>query len=420
MSLSVAVLRNIDFRRMALARVFGIFALQAQAVIVGWQLYTLTHDVFMLGLIGLTEAVPAILFAFISGHIVDISRPHRVYATCLGALCAISVTLFVVAGGFVPIAQTHQIWVIFGCVFLSGVARSFLMPASFTLLPQIVARRDIPAASAWLSSGFQLAAIIGPALAGITYDAYGHRLAWAIPAVMMSFAFLMALSISKPFRHYRSKEKREPAIESIKSGWRFILSNRILLSVMSLDMFAVLFGGVVAILPAFADQVLGTGSEGLGLLRAAPAVGSIVTALFFALKPMQTMQTRTLLLVVVGFGLSIIGVGLSKLFWAAAFFLMLSGAFDSVSMVMRGTIMQLLIPDHMRGRVSAVNSMFIISSNEIGAFRSGVGASLMGLVPSILFGGVMTLIVVGATAVFAPKMRSLTISAEEKEPPPVT
>lgn len=413
MALSVAVLRNVDFRRLVGARTFGMFGLQAQAVIVGWQVYTLTHDVFMLGLVGLAEAVPALLCALISGHIVDISRPHRVYCIAMGTLALISLSLLIIAGGLIPFATHHQLAFIFAGVFISGIARSFIMPASFTLLSQIVPKRNIPAASAWMSSGFQLATIIGPALAGIIYGGYGSRAAWTIPFATLSFAVLMAISISPEHHQYRSNTRREPAVESIKAGWRFIFGNRVLLSVMALDMFAVLFGGAVAILPAFADQILRTGSEGLGMLRAAPAIGSIVMALYLALKPMQYIHARHLLYVVAGFGISILGFGVAHNLLLAAFFLAVSGAFDSVSMVMRGTLMQLLVPDAMRGRVSAVNSMFIISSNEIGAFRAGSVASMVGLVPSILMGGVATLLVVTATAIGAPQMRRLVVNTEE-------
>lgn len=415
MALSVAVLKNIDFRRLVGARSFGMFGLQAQAVIVGWQVYTLTESVFMLGLVGLVEAVPAIIMSFLSGHIVDISRPHRVYILSVASLMLISLGLLLVAGEVIVVNGNFLLYFIFGAVFLSGVARSFIVPASFTLLSQIVPKSNIPAASAWMSSGFQFAAIAGPAIGGIVYGGYGHFIAWLIPFSFLFMALMMAISISHPHRHYRSSERREPAVASIKAGWKFIFSNRILLSVMSLDMFAVLFGGAVAILPAFADQILAAGSEGLGLLRAAPAIGSIATALYMALNPMKDVKARTLLWVVVGFGVSIIGFGFSTSLGMAAFFLAISGAFDSVSMVIRGTLMQLLVPDAMRGRVSAVNGMFIISSNEIGAFRAGSFASLLGLVPSIVIGGFATLGIVGATAVLAPKMRTLVVSTEEKK-----
>lgn len=415
MALSITVLRNRDFRCLLLARVAGLFGLQAQAVIVGWQIYTLTHDVFMLGLVGLAEAVPAILFALISGHVVDVGRPHRIYVLCFAALALNAALLFLIGGDLLTMANDTRVAALFACVFFSGIARSFIVPSSFTLLSRIVPRTQMSAASAWMGSGFQLAAILGPALAGIIYGGYGAHVAWMIPLAALLIGFVMTLLISKPHRQHRNMHKNEPALVSITAGWRFILGHKVLLSVMSLDMFAVLFGGVVAILPAFADQVLHTGSEGLGLLRAAPAIGSIATALYLALKPMESIQTRTLLLVVAGFGVSMLAFGFANSFWVAAVILIISGAFDSVSMVMRGTLMQWLIPDDMRGRVSSVNGMFIISSNEIGAFRAGATASLLGLVPSIILGGVMTLGVVAATAFFAPQMRRLRVEAGEKK-----
>ncbi|PZP83697.1 MAG: MFS transporter, partial [Azospirillum brasilense] len=298
---------------------------------------------------------------------------------------------------------------IFGGIFISGVARAFIMPASFSLLPQIVTRADIPAASAWLSSGFQFAAIVGPALAGIIYGSYGNTIGWAMPTLLMSIALAMVASMSAPTRAFRSHATHEPAMQSITAGWRFIWQNQVLLSVMALDMFAVLFGGVVAILPAYVDQVLQTGSEGLGALRAAPAIGAIAMALYLALKPMQKIRAVHLLWVITGFGLCMLGFGLTTHFWVAMAMLAASGAFDSVSMVIRSTLMQLLIPEDMRGRVSSVNSMFIISSNEIGAFRAGTGAAWLGLVPSILMGGVGTLLVVGITAWRAPRLRKLVV-----------
>jgi MFS family permease len=216
-------------------------------------------------------------------------------------------------------------------------------------------------------------------------------------------------------RDYKGADRREPAMQSIKAGWKFVFHNKVILPVMTLDMFAVLFGGVVAILPVFADQVLHTGSEGLGLLRAAPAIGSIITALYFALNPMKQLTGARLLWVVTGFGVCMIAFGLTTSFLWAVVFLALSGAFDSVSMVMRGTLMQLLIPDTMRGRVSSLNSMFIISSNEIGAFRAGTTAGLMGLIPSILLGGTMTLLVAAVTTGFCPQLRKLVVHADEKK-----
>jgi len=407
---SFEVLQLRDFRLMLLVRCFCLMGLVSMDVIVGWQVYSLTHDPFILGLTGLTEAVPAIACAFFAGHIVDISRPHRVFVICVSAIALNAFMLCLIAGGHVAMPGGILAWLFIG-IFISGLGRSFIMPSSFALMPQIVTRRLLPAASAWMSSGFQFAAISGPAIAGIVYGGYGVQVAWLLPVSLLVIGLVTLLSISHPHRHYRSAEKREPAAKSIRAGWSFILGNRVLLSVMALDMFAVLFGGAVAMLPAMADQVLHVGSEGLGALRAAPALGAIVTALLLAIRPMKRVHGSLLLWVVAGFGASIIGFGMSSNFWISMLFLAASGVFDSVSMVIRGTLMQLLTPDAMRGRVSAVNSMFIISSNEIGAFESGVAAKLFGLVPSVILGGVATLCVVGIAVWRAPKLRQAVVDA---------
>ena len=412
MSLSFSVLRLRDFRVLLFSRVLVTMAMQAQAVIVGWQVYSLTHDPFILGLTGLAEALPAIFCALFSGHIVDSGRPYKIFASCIAALAINMVMLLMVAGGMVHVPGPVLYW-IFAGVFLSGMARSFVMPSSFALLSQIVPRPQMPAASAWLTSGFQTGIIAGPTLGGLIYGGYGVRAAWMLPASLMSMAFLLILAISRAPRHWRNVATREPAVKSITAGWRFILNNPVLLSVMALDMFAVLFGGAVAMLPAIADQVLHVGSAGLGALRAAPASGAILTALLLAVRPFRTIRATTLLFVITGFGLCMIGFGLSTSFWLSMGLLAVSGAFDSVSMVIRSTLMQLLTPEAMRGRVSAVNSMFIISSNEIGAFESGLAARLLGLVPSVVFGGVGTLVVVAATAMLSPKLRRTMVDTQE-------
>jgi MFS family permease len=391
-----------------------MFAMQCQGVIVGWQVYSLTRDPFMLGLTGLAEAVPAILCALVAGHIVDVNPPKKVFAACLGAMTLNTLLLLLVGGSFIEAPGGILPW-IFGGVFISGLARAFIMPANFSMLALLVPRKDIPAASAWLSSGFQVAAIGGPAIAGLIYGGYGARVAWMLPAFSVLAAFVMVVFLKVPAR--AKAEKREPAFQSIKAGWKFIFSSKILLPVMALDMLAVLFGGVIAMLPAYADQVLHTGSEGLGVLRAAPAIGAIFMALMMAVRPMQAVSARRLLWAVAGFGVCIIGFGLSHSFILSVVFLAMSGVFDSVSMIVRGTLMQLSVPDRMQGRVSAVNSMFIISSNEIGAFESGVMASLFGLVPSIVIGGIGTLLVVMATALFAPAMRRTVISPDDPHHP---
>lgn len=413
MSLSFAVLRLRNFRLLILTRMFGVMALQCQAVIVGWQVYSLTKDPFMLGLTGLTEAIPAICAAFFAGHVVDsIQNPKTVYRLCYLALTLNTLMLYLFAGGIIPVGHTTLLAIIFSGIFISGIARSCIMPSSFAMLPLIVAKKDLPAASAWQSSVFQIGAIGGPAIAGLIYGGYGPHGAWTIPTSLMFLSFVLLHFINLPSIE-RIIAKRESTFKSIKAGWSFILGNPVLLSVMTLDMFAVLFGGAVAMLPAYADQVLHVGSEGLGMMRAAPAIGAIGMALYFAVKPMQKVSAKHLLWVVAGFGVSIIGFGLSKVFWLSTLCLALSGCFDSISVVIRLTLMQLLTPDAMRGRVSSVNSMFVISSNEIGAFESGTAARFLGLVPSVVLGGCMTLLVVAVTAILSPRMRRTVVNAED-------
>jgi MFS family permease len=409
---SLDVLRLPNYRRLLLTRLFGTMGLQCQAVIVGWQIYSLTKDPFMLGLTGLTEAVPAILCALFAGHIVDISKPHRIYFFCYLALSLNTLMLFLFAGGIVTAAHSHLLFLIYACIFTSGMARSFIMPASYALLPQIVPRPLIPSAMAWQTSCFQIGAIAGPAIAGLVYGIYGSTIAWLLPVSMMMISFVLLNFIDTSQNEYK-REKREPALQSILNGWRFILKNQVLLSVMALDMFAVLFGGAVSMLPAYADQVLHVGSEGLGALRAAPAIGAVITSILLATRPMKVLSAKRLLIVVAGFGVCIICFGLSHIFGLSMLFLALSGAFDSVSMVIRSTLMQLLTPDDMRGRVSSVNSMFIISSNEIGSFESGTAASLLGLIPSVVLGGMATLGIVGLTAWLSPKLRGTVVRTDE-------
>lgn len=406
---STAVLKIADFRCLMLTRMFVTFALQSQAVIVGWQVYDLTKDPLMLGLTGLAEAIPAILSAFYAGHVVDISNPKKIYRLCLMALVVNTLILFMIAGGHVdtPLNTPLLAWIFIG-IIASGLIRAFIMPASFSLLPLVVERPQIQSASAWMNSFFQIAAVGGPALAGIIYAFYGVTWAWAMPIAMMSCA-LINISFLMVIPPPREHAQKPSTLQNIRAGWAFILSKPVLLSVMTLDMFAVLLGGAVAMLPAFTDEILKIGPEGLGLLRAAPAIGAVLTAIIFALYPMKHLSGAKLLFVVAGFGCCMIGFGFSTSFWVALIFLALSGAFDSVSVIIRSTLMQLLTPDHMRGRVSSVNSMFIISSNEIGAFESGVAARVLGLVPSIIFGGFGTLLVVGVTSLLSPGLRRIVV-----------
>lgn len=393
-----------DFRRLFVTRFSASMALNVQAVIVGWQVYKLKPDPLLLGLIGLTEAIPAISCAFVSGHIVDTHRPVRVYRWALLAALFNSMLLWLAVWTRLPVEDSTRLSMLFCGVFISGAARSFFSPSIYSLVPRLVPRHLLGAAAAWNSSSFQFAAIVGPALGGFAYAYLGAELTFALPFVFVSTALALTFFLSKETRAIKSDHLRESFLTSIKAGIDFAFRHKVLLSAMTLDMFSVLFGGAVAVLPMFADQVFGTGSQGLGFLRAAPSIGSVCVAIWLALKPMKVISGRTLLIVVAGFGLATIGFAVSGGFMLALVFLGLAGLFDGVSMVIRSTLLQILAPDHMRGRIAALSSVFITSSNEIGAFESGVAARFLGLIPSVVFGGSMTLVVVLLTWLKVPEL----------------
>lgn len=408
MHLSYDILKNPNFRLLVATRMMSNMALQSLAVVVGWQVYKLTNDPLMLGLIGLTEAIPAIIGSLFSGYVVDISTPHHIYKTCIAVLVLNLTFLMAVGSNFFSLPHSALIPLLFLGIFVSGVARSFMMPAFFSIMPQIIEKKDYAAANAWINTGFQISAISGPILAGLIYGFYGVSAAWILPVSFMTLGFLCVNSM-KDLREYQKFDTKESVIENIVDGWKFIIQNRMLLTIMALDMFAVLFGGAVAMLPAFAAQVLHVGPEGLGVLRTAPGIGAILAAIYFAIRPMRTFPLSRMLWAVAGFGVCMIGFGLSTSFILSIVFLAFSGLFDTVSVIIRGTLKQLLTPDHMRGRVSAISSMFIISSNEIGSFESGVAARALGLVPSVVFGGLMTLAVVATTYWITPELRKKTL-----------
>ncbi|MES2963292.1 MAG: MFS transporter [Bdellovibrionota bacterium] len=393
-----------DFRALFLTRFSASMALNVQAVIVGWQVYKLQPDPLLLGLIGLTEAIPAIGCAFFSGHIVDTHRPVRVYRWSLLALLFNTILLWTAVWEHTPFDDFQRLVLLFTGVFISGAARSFGTPSVYSLVPRVVPRSLLGAAAAWNSSSYQFASIVGPVVGGLAFGFLGAEFTFAIPVILVAIAMSMTLALSPNIRSFKSDHEREPFLKSIKAGIDFAFGHKVLLSTMTLDMFSVLFGGAVAVLPVFADQVFHTGSQGLGVLRAAPAIGSVLVGVWLAMKPMRVISGRTLLLVVAGFGLATIGFAISGHFVIALVFLAFSGVFDGISMVIRSTLLQILAPEHMRGRIAALSSVFITSSNEIGAFESGVAARFLGLIPSVLFGGTMTLVVVATTWLKVPAL----------------
>jgi MFS family permease len=398
-----ASLRIPDFRRLLLANGTLTVAREAQIVVVGWQVYELTRDPLTLGLIGLAEALPYIAVALYAGHVADrATRRTIAIAGTFGLLMsAVALLLLTVTPGAIGAAR---VWPVYAVVALSATARSFMRPAMFALSAEVLPRELYPNAVAWRTSTWHLAAVAGPAAGGLIYGFSGPALAHAGVIAAMTAALAVIASVSHRARPAIVEDV--PIGESLRSGIRFVMSEQVLLAAMTLDLFAVLFGGAVALLPAFAT-LLDAGPEGLGILRAAPAVGSIVTGLVIAHRPPMRNAGVALFASVALFGLCMIGFAISRVFWLSFALLLASGVVDNVSVVIRSTLLQTRTPDHLLGRVSAVNQIFIGSSNEIGAFESGVAARLLGVVPSVLFGGCMTLIVVALTAWRAPALRRL-------------
>ena len=410
--LNLPIFKIGDFRRLLLSRGLITMALQVQAVIVGWQIYQIKQEALLLGLIGLTEALPAISCSFFAGHLVDVSKPSKIYKI---SLLILTLNTFFILGAVLPyfhFESEGQLLILFMGIFISGAARSLTSPSAFALIPQIVPRPLFSAAAAMNSSTYTFAQIVGPALGGLIYGFAGPLVAFSLPC-LLGLTALFAVYFLNPLvsMSKAADRKRESVIVSILAGMKFVFKNQILLSTMALDMFSVLFGGAVAVLPIFADQVFKTGAIGLGLLRAAPAVGSVLVSIYLSLRPMKLISGSRLLGVIFGFGVATICFAITTNFYFALFFLVLSGVFDGVNMIIRGTIVQLLTPENMRGRVSSLSTIFITSSNEIGAFESGVAANFMGLIPSVIFGGVMTLVVVLSISWKVPALRKTKIQS---------
>jgi MFS family permease len=394
-----ASLRNRNFRWLVLAYGVSTVAREGQIVVVGWQVYELTRDPLALGLIGLAEALPFIAVSLFAGHVAD-RRERRTIALFgyLGMLLSAIALLGFTLRGFTTV------WPVYLVIFLSGIARSFTRPAMTALSAEVIPREHYANAVAWRTSTWQAAAIAGPALGGLVYGFAGAVVAYAAVCVLMALGLAAIAGVSH--RSAPAEPDGMPIGESLQIGIRFLLTEPVMLAAMTLDLFSVLFGGAVGLLPAFA-KLLDAGPQGLGILRAAPAVGSIASGIWIAHRPPMKRAGPVLFLCVALFGLCMIGFGLSRSFWLSFGLLVASGVVDAVSVVIRSTLLQTRTPPHMMGRVSSVNQVFIGASNEIGAFESGVAARLMGVVPSVIFGGCMTLVVVAVTMWKAPQLRRL-------------
>ena len=410
-------LRLPEYRRLLSARVCLTVATQIQGVTVAYQIYKLTGDPLALGLIGLAEAIPSIVVSLYAGHVADSVRRKNIIMGAVAVLLVCAAALFSLTHpvGAALLAKDQLFTLpLYAVLFVSGIARGFLGPALFAFMPQLLPDRPtLASAITWSSTTWQAAAVLGPAIGGLLFAKYGIRMAYGIDALLTLLALLLFLSIAG--RPLPAREGEELSLkESVLSGVQFIFANQIVLAALSLDLFAVLFGGAVGLLPIFADDILHVGVDGLGYLRAAPAVGSVLMAVLLTFFPLRRRAGRKLLWAVAGFGVATIAFALSKSFGLSLFLLFLTGVFDSVSVIVRSTLIHTYTPEYMKGRVSAVNNIFIGSSNEIGAFESGAAARLMGTVSSVVFGGLMTLLVVAVTSWRAAKLRRLDLT-----PPPV-
>lgn len=400
-----AALRLKDFRLFVASRFFVTLAINLQAVIVGWQVYEITKDPLSLGLIGLAEALPSIAVSLYAGYVADVMQRKKIVVCCISVLVLCSAVLFFFTLNIGASILAFGVLPIYAVIFVSGIARGFLTPANFAYMPQLVPREFFKNAVTWNSSFWQTALIAGPALGGFIYGIFGLQIAYAADVILIFLGLILFLFVAHkplpPVTHEQS------IVEKIKVGLRFVFTHKIILGAISLDLFAVLFGGAVALLPIFAKEILHTGPEALGILRSAPSIGALVVAFYLAHNPINRNMGKKLLWCVAGFGLCMIAFALSTSFWISLAVLVMSGCFDGVSVIIRSTLLQTLTPENMKGRVSAVNNIFIGSSNEIGMFESGAAAKLLGVVPSVVFGGCMTLLTVAITAWKAPSLRKL-------------
>jgi MFS family permease len=398
-------LKIAPFRQYLFARFFLIFSVQMQNLILSWLVYDITKDPLSLGLIGIAEIIPFLSVVLFAGNMADMfSRRKMVLYASLLITCS-SILMCYLTINRAQINHSLLLSGYFSVVIILGLARGFFGPASQAMVPNLVPAAFFANATTWNTTAFHIAAIIGPALGGIIFG-FGNA--------NISMLVIISLQLISLFLYFKLKYQQvygekngESIFNRLREGIRFVFHNQVIISSLSLDLFAVLFGGATALLPVFAAEVYQCGAQGLGLLRAAPAAGAVLMAMFIMLKPPGKGAGKILLASVAAFGLCMIAFALSKNLYLSFAILALSGAVDNVSVVIRQTLVQSNTPDEMRGRVASVNSVFISMSNEIGSFESGLAAKFFGLVPSVIFGGIATISVVGITAKVAPKLREM-------------
>ncbi len=402
-----------DFKKLMFGRFFFTFGVQMQAIVLGWRMYELTKDPLYLGLIGLMEAIPALSLAIIAGYIVDRSRPLVVYRRLVFVSLTSGLVMLLSQLKIMGVEPGLQVKLLFVSSFLTGCARAFSQPSMYSIVPKLIPRPLLPKSSAWMSSAMQTARMSGPAVGGILFGFIGvSGTAGIICACLFVTTFaLFSMEFNPPAN---IPEKGKSVKDDLLSGARFVFSHPILFPALSLDMISVLFGGVTALLPIYAAEILFIGPEGLGVLRAAPAVGAFVMSAWLIRGEIKKHAGKKLLWSVAGFGVCILVFAVSRNYILSLAALIMSGMFDSVSMVIRTSAVQLSSPDSMRGRIAAVNSIFIGSSNELGEFESGVAAKILGAFPAAIFGGVVCLMCVGSISVFSKTLRKLDLTDLEK------
>lgn len=410
-----AALRYKEFNIFLIVRFAMIFAWSMQFIVIEWQVYEMTKDPLSLGIIGLMEFFPAFIMAIFAGHFVDQKEKRNLLIKCILGFSVISFGLFALSAPDVmkQLSKNTILYGIYALVFFGGIVRAFIGPTIFSLVALIIPKKIYPNAATWSSSTWQVATVMGPALAGFSISWIGVHWSMCLVFGFSIIALIALFNISK--KPILNPKIGEPFLQSLKEGIVFVKESKAVLGALTLDMVAVLFGGAVALLPIYAQDILQVGSQGFGVLRAAPAVGAAITMLGSAYYPLHKNAGKKLLWAIFGFGICMIVFGLSTSFWISVFALFFSGAVDGISMIIRQTILQLKTPDHMRGRVASVNSMFVGSSNELGAFESGFTAKLMGTVTAVVFGGCMTLLTVGITGIVSPSFRKLDLSKDLEE-----
>lgn len=410
-----AALRIKEFNIFLFVRFLLVFGWSMQFIVIEWQVYSITKDPLSLGIIGLMEIIPAFSMALFAGHIVDQKEKRNLLALCTGAFSLISLGLFLLTTDSILNSWSTNavLYSIYGFVFFGGFLRSFFGPTIFSLVAMLVPKKIYHNAATWSSSAWKTASVSGALCGGFFIGWIGVDKTLSIVFILVVLSFITLFQIKK--KPILNTKIGEPIKESLKAGVKFVFQNKAILGTLTLDMIAVLFGGTVAILSVFAQDVLEVGPEGFGILNASISIGSIVTMLLTTYIPIHRSTGKKMLISVFIFGVSIIAFGLSSIFWVSILALFVSGAADGISMVIRQTILQLKTPDEMRGRVSSVNSMFVGSSNELGAFESGLAAKILGPVAAVVFGGSMTLITVVTTGIVSPTIRNLDLTEEIKE-----